>query len=232
MKRVGAPPDIAGVVAFLCSEDAAWICGQTLTVDGGLSLTSPFDLKPPGCAEAMTPAPLREETHAMPAGAEAFVPFPLLRGPHAQTIAAAKLALWRRRAAEREARGGAAGRRPHRPGSVHPAAVASRRPERSAAARPVRLPRLPYMSRVALKLWRRGVRAHPHEHARLRQRRRAGAPALPQRPQCRREGGAGGPAGRVAALRPDDGGLFPGRQRDAEARGGAGEAGRGNSPSR
>ena len=44
MKRVGAPPDIAGVVAFLCSEDAAWICGQTLTVDGGLSLTSPFDL--------------------------------------------------------------------------------------------------------------------------------------------------------------------------------------------
>ena len=44
MKRVGAPRDIAGVVAFLCSDDAAWICGQTLTVDGGLSLTSPFDI--------------------------------------------------------------------------------------------------------------------------------------------------------------------------------------------
>ncbi|MDE0204939.1 MAG: SDR family oxidoreductase [Candidatus Tectomicrobia bacterium] len=44
MQRVGAPQDIAGVVAFLCSDDAAWICGQTLMVDGGLSLTSPFDI--------------------------------------------------------------------------------------------------------------------------------------------------------------------------------------------
>jgi enoyl-[acyl-carrier protein] reductase III len=44
MRRVGTPDDIANVVAFLCSEEAAWICGQTLTVDGGLSLTSPFDI--------------------------------------------------------------------------------------------------------------------------------------------------------------------------------------------
>ena len=44
MKRVGTPQDIANVVAFLCSDDAAWICGQTLMVDGGLSLTSPFDI--------------------------------------------------------------------------------------------------------------------------------------------------------------------------------------------
>ena len=43
-KRVGTPDDIAKVVAFLCSDDAAWICGQTLVVDGGLSLTSPFDI--------------------------------------------------------------------------------------------------------------------------------------------------------------------------------------------
>jgi enoyl-[acyl-carrier protein] reductase III len=45
MQRVGRPDDIASVVAFLCSEDAAWICGQTITVDGGLSLTSPFDIR-------------------------------------------------------------------------------------------------------------------------------------------------------------------------------------------
>lgn len=45
MQRVGTPEDIAHVVAFLCSEEAAWICGQTLTVDGGLSLTSPFDIR-------------------------------------------------------------------------------------------------------------------------------------------------------------------------------------------
>lgn len=43
-KRVGTPDDIAKVVAFLCSDDATWICGQTLMVDGGLSLTSPFDI--------------------------------------------------------------------------------------------------------------------------------------------------------------------------------------------
>jgi len=45
MKRVGTPDDIARVVAFLCSDDAAWICGQTIMVDGGLSLTSPFDIR-------------------------------------------------------------------------------------------------------------------------------------------------------------------------------------------
>jgi meso-butanediol dehydrogenase/(S,S)-butanediol dehydrogenase/diacetyl reductase len=33
--RVGKPNDISGVVAFLCSEDAAFIVGQTLVVDGG-----------------------------------------------------------------------------------------------------------------------------------------------------------------------------------------------------
>jgi enoyl-[acyl-carrier protein] reductase III len=45
LKRVGTPDDIAKVVAFLCSDDAGWICGQTLVVDGGLSLTSPFDIR-------------------------------------------------------------------------------------------------------------------------------------------------------------------------------------------
>jgi len=38
MRRVGTPEDIANVVAFLCSEDATWICGQTLTWMGGFSL--------------------------------------------------------------------------------------------------------------------------------------------------------------------------------------------------
>ena len=36
MKRFGRPEEIAGVVRFLASEDAAWITGQTLSVDGGL----------------------------------------------------------------------------------------------------------------------------------------------------------------------------------------------------
>jgi NAD(P)-dependent dehydrogenase (short-subunit alcohol dehydrogenase family) len=34
--RLGRPDDIAAAVAFLCSEDAAWITGQVLGVNGGL----------------------------------------------------------------------------------------------------------------------------------------------------------------------------------------------------
>ncbi|OLZ74525.1 oxidoreductase [Streptomyces sp. IMTB 2501] len=35
--RVGEPEDIAAAVAFLASQDAAWITGTTLVVDGGLT---------------------------------------------------------------------------------------------------------------------------------------------------------------------------------------------------
>ena len=38
--RLGRPEDLAGIVAFLCSSDAAWIRGQTLVADGGFSLVS------------------------------------------------------------------------------------------------------------------------------------------------------------------------------------------------
>jgi glucose 1-dehydrogenase len=34
--RLGTPDDVAGLVAFLCSEDAAYITGSTFVVDGGL----------------------------------------------------------------------------------------------------------------------------------------------------------------------------------------------------
>jgi enoyl-[acyl-carrier protein] reductase III len=36
--RLVEPDDIAGAVSFLCSADAAMVCGQTLVVDGGFSL--------------------------------------------------------------------------------------------------------------------------------------------------------------------------------------------------
>ena len=33
--RIGEPDDIAGCVAFMMSDDAAWMTGQTMVVDGG-----------------------------------------------------------------------------------------------------------------------------------------------------------------------------------------------------
>lgn len=39
MKRVGQAADVAGLVTFLASEDAAYITGQTINVDGGLFMS-------------------------------------------------------------------------------------------------------------------------------------------------------------------------------------------------
>ncbi|GAA3619980.1 SDR family oxidoreductase [Kineosporia mesophila] len=36
--RLGVPDDVAAAVAFLASDDASWITGQTLTLDGGVGL--------------------------------------------------------------------------------------------------------------------------------------------------------------------------------------------------
>jgi len=38
MRRLAAPADIAGAVAFLVSDRAAYITGQTLSVSGGLTM--------------------------------------------------------------------------------------------------------------------------------------------------------------------------------------------------
>ncbi len=37
--RMGRPEDLAGACWFLCSEDASWITGQTIVVDGGTSFS-------------------------------------------------------------------------------------------------------------------------------------------------------------------------------------------------
>jgi 2-hydroxycyclohexanecarboxyl-CoA dehydrogenase len=36
--RLGEPEDLAGAVAFLASDDASFVTGQTLSVSGGLTM--------------------------------------------------------------------------------------------------------------------------------------------------------------------------------------------------
>ena len=36
--RLGMPEDVAGAVRFLCSEEASFITGEVILVDGGLGM--------------------------------------------------------------------------------------------------------------------------------------------------------------------------------------------------
>jgi 3-oxoacyl-[acyl-carrier protein] reductase len=38
LKRIGQPDDVASVIAFLVSDEARWITGDTIAVDGGSKL--------------------------------------------------------------------------------------------------------------------------------------------------------------------------------------------------
>jgi glucose 1-dehydrogenase len=42
MRRAGTADEMAGVACFLASDDAAYITGQTIFVDGGLTLFPSF----------------------------------------------------------------------------------------------------------------------------------------------------------------------------------------------
>jgi NAD(P)-dependent dehydrogenase (short-subunit alcohol dehydrogenase family) len=41
LKRGGQPEELAGVVTFLASDDASYVNGQAVAVDGGLSSSHP-----------------------------------------------------------------------------------------------------------------------------------------------------------------------------------------------
>ena len=38
LKKLGEPKDIASLIYFLSSEDASWITGEVVTIDGGFLL--------------------------------------------------------------------------------------------------------------------------------------------------------------------------------------------------
>lgn len=40
--RIGEPEDIARIIAFLTGEDSAWLSGQVITADGGITVTGGF----------------------------------------------------------------------------------------------------------------------------------------------------------------------------------------------
>lgn len=37
LRKIGEPEDIAGAVAYLCSDDARWVTGSVIPIDGGVS---------------------------------------------------------------------------------------------------------------------------------------------------------------------------------------------------
>jgi len=41
MRRVGTPADIGNAVTLLCMDEASFITGQTIHVDGGASVMDP-----------------------------------------------------------------------------------------------------------------------------------------------------------------------------------------------
>jgi 3-oxoacyl-[acyl-carrier protein] reductase len=38
MNRLGTPDDVAAAVAYLASDAAAWVTGQTLHINGGMAM--------------------------------------------------------------------------------------------------------------------------------------------------------------------------------------------------
>ena len=37
VKRAGTAADMYGMIRYLCSDDAAWVTGQTFAIDGGFT---------------------------------------------------------------------------------------------------------------------------------------------------------------------------------------------------
>ncbi|MGO2113317.1 MAG: SDR family NAD(P)-dependent oxidoreductase, partial [Pseudoclavibacter sp.] len=62
MRRAGSPAEIAGVVAFLLSDDAAYTTGEIVGADGGASIVNP--VRPAGGAGAWDTAAVDEAAYS------------------------------------------------------------------------------------------------------------------------------------------------------------------------
>jgi NAD(P)-dependent dehydrogenase (short-subunit alcohol dehydrogenase family) len=43
MGRLGAPEDLIGSVVYLASDASSWVTGQTIVLDGGLTIGADWD---------------------------------------------------------------------------------------------------------------------------------------------------------------------------------------------
>src|SRR6266702_8141477 len=61
LNRFAEPDDVASAILFLASEEASYITGQALILDGGLTLGMPLEVPDaplPGSARAAAPPPI------------------------------------------------------------------------------------------------------------------------------------------------------------------------------